>query len=576
MSSKKNRKHKKRKDLENLSEEKFDKKFKEKKNKKNENKNENEQNQEELDQNYTENIFEKINKETSQNENTNKNQTIRLPLWIRKGKSITTNLQEIDETKSKEVFFGVSPIIQETLREDFGITTLFPTQYEVIPSIMETIKNSHFLLSSNDICVQAPTGSGKTLAYVIPIIQSLLNRVIVRLRAVVLLPTRQLVLQVRNVFEKFCSRCSLKVVSSVGESSLTQSARMLIQNNESNNEKENQFANTSSKVDILICTPGRLMELLQNIPEFSLEDLRFLVIDEADRLLTQSYSDWLYRINTIIKSSQKTTSKTRTDLISVKKMIFTATLTKNPEKMSSLLLHNPLYFFASSNLRFKIPSSLQQYYIICQEEQKPLYLYALLERLSIQNKEQTLCFTGSVEATHRLFYLVKLMSKEKFKVQEYSSSLNSKKREEILKKFHRGEINVLVSSDIMARGMDIVGIQNVINYNAPTFVQNYIHRIGRTARAGRIGKTYTLVTQDTKSYFLRMIKRKIVHESPILKENINQNVISELEVDYENNLKKLKIMIDQENIATSNFSCVNNQDILKETIRKQLTKTIFN
>jgi ATP-dependent RNA helicase DDX51/DBP6 len=163
-----------------------------------------------------------------------------------------------------------------------GIGSLFATQAKVIPTILKR--------RQNDVCVAAPTGSGKTLTYVLPIVQRLATRVVVRLRALVVVPSRDLVSQVHDVFARFCGPLGLRVGSAHGQTSFRQEQDSLV------DMHAPSLPGGTSKVDILVCTPGRLMDHLQTTKGFTLQHLSFLVIDEADRLLAQHYNDWVHQV----------------------------------------------------------------------------------------------------------------------------------------------------------------------------------------------------------------------------------------------------------------------------------------
>lgn len=192
---------------------------------------------------------------------------------------------------SEESSSGLTEKTRRTLSR-LGITQLFAVQTALIPFLLKDRNQNRLYLPYSvprDVCVSAPTGSGKTLAYVLPIIEMLSSRVVTQLRALVVLPTRDLVTQVRETFEAFGKGHGLKVVSITGQHSFVYEQTQLVANG------------TTSKADILICTPGRLMDHLNATPNFTLQHLRFLVIDEADRLLAQSFQDWLAQVLSAIR-----------------------------------------------------------------------------------------------------------------------------------------------------------------------------------------------------------------------------------------------------------------------------------
>jgi len=525
------------------------------------------------------------------------------PLWVTRGKKVSKlSSASIDD-------FKLHPLIKEQLRK-MKIERFFATQTELIPIILQSY-------GINDICCCAPTGSGKTLAYAIPIIQSLSGRIVPRLRCVVLLPSRDLALQVYDVFQPFCSALGLKVEVILGQHAFAIEQQRLVERDEHGRPR--------SKVDILISTPGRLIDHLQAdtiaaVEEeqdeersdggdrrmmddgdeglcyrptpssrygFHLHDLQYLVIDEVDRLLSQNYQDWPSKILSSIYTpqhlQQHSAGRMRVDdaydelrlveqswrrklgssgsggaigasgngvvdssaQLPLQKLLFSATLTNNPQKLASLSLHNPLFFtegggggvvgvgadgestviasgtMSSSNKKYSLPPSLKQWVIhLPDDAQKPLVLIQLLKQIKQQaekeanakkqdamdetdanghamtrpNANQILIFTSSVESTHRLYRLIESYTDHSsFQVAEFSSALQQQQRNKIIRKFKKGQLNIIICSDAMARGMDIDGVGSVINYDVPPYVQTYVHRVGRTARAGGSGTAYTLV-----------------------------------------------------------------------------------
>jgi len=564
------------------------------------------------------------------------------PLWMARGRTV-------NPSSSVSVSdFAFHPAIKATLASQ-GITRFFATQSEVMPVILKSY-------GANDVACCAPTGSGKTLAYVLPIVQSLASRVVTRLRCVVLLPSRDLALQVFHVFQPFCTALGLRVELVYGQHSFAAEQARLV-------GRDPVTGRANSLVDILVCTPGRLMDHLQAAAtstaaadvfaasaaasrpasadaiiddddenvysgvassssssvgpyEFHLHDLQFLVIDEVDRLLNQSYADWSGKLLTNVYAPPTHVDSLRAEQIDdddaealsddsdarmadsqpqpqqhslsspgflrmdpvsdllqlvertyrrrmvsaarssgglasggggahdydagahvpLQKLLFSATLSNNPAKLASLALVNPLFFTEATSERkkFQIPPTLKQWVLnLPDDAQKPLLLLQLLTQLQQQaaapKKEknlleddlmadveapskavvpgknsaavstgfQVLVFTSSVESTHRLYRLLEVFSSSTgvfpFAVAEFSSGLSQQARTKILSRFRRGVLQLIVCSDAMARGMDLSNVDTVINYDVPSYIQTYVHRVGRTARAGAKGSAYTLV-----------------------------------------------------------------------------------
>ncbi|KAJ3006413.1 hypothetical protein NUW54_g3946 [Trametes sanguinea] len=202
----------------------------------------------------------------------------------------TLPLQALQDTQDERT--GLSGRMCKRL-SDLGIAELFAVQTAVVPLLLSASRARSLYRPFDppeDLCVSAPTGSGKTLAYVLPIVEILSSRVVTRLRALVVLPTRDLVVQVRETFEAVAKGRGLKIGTATGQHSFAHEQAQLVA------ERHADLSGGSSKVDILICTPGRLIDHLNGTPNFSLQHLRFLVIDEADRLLAQSFQDWLAQV----------------------------------------------------------------------------------------------------------------------------------------------------------------------------------------------------------------------------------------------------------------------------------------
>eukprot|EP00124_Ichthyophonus_hoferi_P001071 Ihof_evm11s49 gene=Ihof_evmTU11s49 len=429
-----------------------------------------------------------------------------MPQWMEHAVLIDTNL---DDDSVPVDSLDLDPALVAALNRE-KVTYFFPVQRQVIPLMMRAgrLPGVH----PGDVCVSAPTGSGKTLAYVIPVVQCLLDRVVPRLRALVLLPTRDLALQVKNVFDAYVRKTDLRVVIATGHTSFEKEQKLLVEKGED--------GSMHSIADIVVATPGRLVDHIASTEGFTLAHLRYLVIDEADRLLGQAYQDWLPKVlasahptaeSTLIPGEHLTT---RAQLVSLtparnaqpqlplQKLVFSATLSHNPEKLSALQLHRPHLVAASTGARYIIPSRLKESMVVCTAGEKPMVLLHFLKALG---KRRVLCFTASVDASHRLFLLLKLYGG--LEVAEYSSHLSQDQRHHMLEAFRADRTQVLVCSDAMARGMDVDDVETVICYDAPAYIKTYVHRVGRTARAGRSGEAYTLLKSNEVRHFKLMHKK---------------------------------------------------------------------
>lgn len=433
-----------------------------------------------------------------------------------------------------------------TALDAMGIRSLFAVQAATIPWLLR----AEAMRLPADLCVCAPTGSGKTLAYALPIVHCLLSRVVCRLRAVVVLPTRSLALQVHSVFAALTAGTNLAVGTALGDVPFALERSRLV-----SQSKVTHTLGGASLVDILIATPGRLVDQLR-APDgaFGLRHLSWLVVDEADRLMAQAYDQWLPLVldSARLGSPAAADAPAQSSLADrsrapppaatpgVRKLLFSATLTNDAHSLPALQLRAPAYLRIGSGGRFAMPAGLHEEYALCARALKPLYLVAALHRLRArrgarEEVERVLCFTRSVEGAHRL---TRLLQQLDVRALEYSSNLQHSARAAALAAFSgaaQGEeaaeaedgepfapdapsalgCDVLIASDAMARGLDIAGIGHVINYDVPARLSTYMHRAGRTARAGREGTCCTLVTRDQARHFKEMLLQADRHPAAV-------------------------------------------------------------
>ncbi|KAH7884661.1 DEAD-domain-containing protein [Phlebopus sp. FC_14] len=454
---------------------------------------------------------------------------------------------------------------------ELGITELFAVQTVLLPFLMHRNIIGGELYSPyarlRDVCVSAPTGSGKTLAYVLPIIETLSNS------------------QVRETFEAVGKGRGLKIGTATGQHSFAHEQAQLVADSSS------VFKGGSSKVDVLICTPGRLIDHLNGTPNFSLQHLRFLVIDEADRLLAQSFQDWLAQVLSASRPPHGRTDDASSPPwedpyfvpspdacapafehlprphehymcisegkeTSCQKLLFSATLTRDPGKLASLGLRDPKYFVVqnqtdaadgpgASNIvadRFAMPSTLTEHMIVCESSQKPLMLLHLIHHYSVRN---ALVFTKSSESTTRLVRLLdffeelNVSDRTSITIHAYSSDLPASERKTILERFKAQEIHILVCSDLISRGIDISHVSHVVSYDAPVDMRKYVHRVGRTARAGKAGDAWTLVEEQEARYFKTMLK-EFDHLERIKRVRVSPKETEPLSKNYQAALQKLR------------------------------------
>ncbi|KAJ8263224.1 hypothetical protein COCON_G00156810 [Conger conger] len=485
-----------------------------------------------------------------------------LPQWLAQPdvvqKDINKNLVPVEDIT------GICPRLLKKL-ENNGIKHFFPVQAEVIPAILESV--CHGLLVGRggyrprDICVSAPTGSGKTLAFVIPVIQALSQRVVRKVRALAVLPTKELAQQVCKVFSSYAEGSGLKVVMVTGQKSFAAEQASLV---------ENSGGQSRSLADIVVATPGRLVDHINKTADFSLQHLRFLIIDEADRMIDSMHQSWLSQVvKAVYKSGSGsdasifrrtepgpiTAASLSQPQMPLQKLLFSATLTQNPEKLQQLGLHQPRLFSSvhsrfpatdSSTTatsqpqeRFNFPQGLTEYYVPCTLSKKPLLILHFLLRLKFS---PVLCFTNSREAAHRLFLLVQMFGG--VQVAEFSSRLSPNERKKALKGFEQGKIQMLISTDAAARGIDIKGVKCVVNYDAPQFIRTYVHRVGRTARAGKAGLAFTFLLGIQEKNFLQMLRDA---GSPgVQKQIVKPESLKGMEDHYQQTLLELENVIKEE------------------------------
>ncbi|XP_010084436.1 PREDICTED: ATP-dependent RNA helicase DDX51, partial [Pterocles gutturalis] len=486
-----------------------------------------------------------------------------LPQWLAQPKlvqkCINDNLVPIKDVP------GIHPRLLKKLQMN-GIESFFPVQAEVIPAILQSAANGYLMgqggYRPKDICVSAPTGSGKTLSFVIPIVQVLLGRVVCQVRALVVLPTKELAQQVSKVFNIYTDGTGLKVVLITGQKSFAKEQEMLVQK---------KVTGYCSLADIIVATPGRLTDHINQTLGFSLTQLRFLIVDEADRMIDDMHQNCL---NQIVKAAFQVENDSGSNMlfqrtkpgpitaasscypqIPLQKLLFSATLTQDPEKLQQLDLFQPRLFTSvysekkrlgggteteqDTNRKYTLPEGLSQCYVPCDLNSKPLLLLHFMLTMKFT---RVLCFTNSREASHRLFLLVQAFGG--VTVAEFSSRLPPNERKRTMKEFEQGKIQLLISTDATARGIDVEGVNYVINYDAPQFIRTYIHRVGRTARAGKVGVAFSLVLRIQERRFLRMLRDAGIQD--IKKQPVKGNSLKPLVRKYEEALCKLEKTVKNE------------------------------
>ncbi|SCU77364.1 LAMI_0A00892g1_1 [Lachancea mirantina] len=372
------------------------------------------------------------------------------------------------------------------------LQSTFPVQTAILDALLPSLffqqanSKSCFPKKVGDVLVNASTGSGKTLAYCLPVVQSLFRRTVNRLRCLILVPTKILISQVYQTMIKLTRGTSLIVAMSKLENSL----------------KEEHKKFESQEPDILIITPGRLVDHLE-LRSFNVKNLKFLVLDEADRLLNQSFQNWCSVLITHLKREKPNGAAKN-----VVKMVFSATLTSNTEKLHNLNLNKPRLFLMDTVKLYHLPRLLQEYNFSIPSAKnfaKPLYALRLIISMS-KEPFRVLMFVRSNQASMRLAALFEIMmqtplgSARKIKISSINSNNSKGHNRKLIQAFASANANesaqgaqVMICTDLMSRGVDISKVSHVVNYDLPISSQQYVHRCGRTARAHESGIAINLL-----------------------------------------------------------------------------------
>ncbi|KAJ2868309.1 ribosomal RNA processing protein [Coemansia erecta] len=325
-------------------------------------------------------------------------------------------------------------------------------------------KSIPWALQGRDVIGLAQTGSGKTAAFALPILQALWETP-TPLFACVMAPTRELAYQISETFEALGAGIGARCAVIVGGMDMI-----------------SQQIALSKKPHIVVCTPGRLQDHLENTKGFSLRTLKYLVMDEADRLLDMDFGP---KIDLILKAIPRERNT----------FLFSATMTTKVAKLQRASLSNPVKVEVSA--KYSTVDKLLQYYMFFPFKHKDCYLVWLMNEMAGQS---AIVFARTCNEVLRIALLLRNLGIEAIPLH---GQLSMDKRMGALNKFKAGARNVLVATDVASRGLDIPAVDLVVNYDIPTFSKDYIHRVGRTARAGRSGRAVSFVTQ----YDIELLQR---------------------------------------------------------------------
>lgn len=335
-----------------------------------------------------------------------------------------------------------------------GYESPTPIQLEAIPAI----------LAKRDVMAGAQTGTGKTAAFALPILHNLMTLspsqelITVRpVRALVLVPTRELAVQVQQSFVKYAKGTDIRIGIAYGGVSI-----------------DAQVAVFNAGIDVLIATPGRLLDHLRQ-GALNLKQLSVLVFDEADRMLDMGFMDEIQAVLKQVPSDRQT-------------LLFSATLDAAIFSLSKTLLRDPKLIEVAK--RNTTAAEIEQVVYAVDADRKTELVSHLVRS---KNWHQVLIFSRTKQGVDKL---VQQLNKADIITQAFHGDLSQGAREKVLQEFKQGKIQVLVATDVAARGLDIVELKYVINFELPFIAEDYIHRIGRTGRAGSAGLAITLFSQE--------------------------------------------------------------------------------
>lgn len=344
-----------------------------------------------------------------------------------------------------------------------GYTAPTPIQEQAIPAI----------LFGKDVLGIAKTGSGKTASYVLPILQRMQDEKWVlqsrHVPVLVLVPTRELAVQVESVFNELGSGLAerIKVMAAFGGVSI------------------NPQMIGMQGVQVLIATPGRLLDLIDN-KAVHLADLRMLVLDEADKMLDLGFKEEMGRILGMMPRKRQN-------------LLFSATLSKVVNEIQQLVLHKPEVIQVVDEPQ-EIELIQQRAFRVSPERKGP-YLRYLIRSMDMQ---QVLVFVSS---SHSADHVADKLSKNGIEAESIHGKKSNHARQDVLARFKSGKLRVLVATDLLARGIDIDSLPYVINYELPRSPKDHIHRIGRTGRAEQAGQAFSLITPEDQAHF-KVIQKK--------------------------------------------------------------------
>lgn len=352
--------------------------------------------------------------------------------------------------------FAFSPILADNIARA-GFTEPTPIQNEAIPYVLE----------GHDLLGLAQTGTGKTAAFALPTLQRLMTGQRKKVRALVIAPTRELAEQINEVFIALGKACNLRSVTIYGGASMNR-----------------QLQELRRGAEIVVACPGRLLDHMQR-RSISLKEVETLILDEADQMFDMGFLPAIKKIVAELPKERQT-------------LLFSATMPEEIRKLSQQILRNPTKVELARGPVATISHAL---YPVNQELKTAL----LLHLLKTCGTEAILIFT---KTKHKATRIAEQVAKAGYTTAALQGNLSQNRRQKALDGFRSGEYQILVATDIAARGIDVNNITHIINYDVPANGETYIHRIGRTARAAKSGEAFTFITGEDKG-IVRDIERTL-------------------------------------------------------------------
>lgn len=362
----------------------------------------------------------------------------------------------------------IDPLLKAIEEQQYHVPT--EVQKQTIPAILE----------QRDVIVSAQTGTGKTAAFALPLLQLLFKKQDApkgakTIKALVVSPTRELALQIGNNFKAYARHTNLRTTVIFGGIS-----------------DKPQIDVLTKGVDILVATPGRLIDL-QKQDIVNLENVEILVIDEADLMLDMGFIDDVKTIEQSCPNNKQT-------------LLFSATIPFKVEQLANTILKNPKRIeVANTSLAAKTIN--QVLYYVPKRNKMELCLHLLRNEI----KGSILIFRRTKFGVDKL---EKTLTKNGYNVETLHGDKSQTDRQTALKKFKNNMVNILIATDVAARGIDIDDLDAVINFDLPNIPETYVHRIGRTGRAGNSGMAYSMCSADEKAY-VKTIQQLIQKEIPV-------------------------------------------------------------